>query len=49
MAVREFSRIQEAPELTDVNSMLVRAASTILEEYGWPIILSQQVCNMSES
>lgn len=31
-----FSRIQEGPELTDVNSMLVRAASTVLEEYGRP-------------
>lgn len=38
MAVREFSRNQEAPELTDVNSMLVTAASTILEEYGWPVL-----------
>lgn len=33
---RNFSKIQEGPELTDVNSMLVRAASTILEEYGRP-------------
>lgn len=31
---RNFSRIQEGPQLTDVNSVLVRAASTILEVCG---------------
>lgn len=33
---RNFSRIQEGPELTDVNSVLVRAASIVFEEYGRP-------------
>ena len=33
---RDFSRIQEGLDLSDVNSMLVRAASMVLEEYGWP-------------
>lgn len=35
---REFSRIQEGLDLSDVNSMPVRAASMVLEEYGWPCL-----------